>query len=66
MHKNLNFNCNYTAKIDFLDVIEINKLPLVNERAVLSDNPMVKETYRHNIFLQVVLGTVNGVTLKQE
>ena len=44
----------YTAKIDFLDIIECNKLPLVNEKAVMSESHEVKDAYKYNIFLQLV------------
>ena len=54
----------YTAKIDFLDIIECNKLPLVNEKAVMSESHEVKDAYKYNIFLQLVLGTVNGITIR--
>ena len=37
---------------------------LVNEKAVLSTNSFVRDSYKFNIFLQIVLTTVNGVTLK--
>ena len=51
---------NCTARIDYLDVNEVNKMPLVNEKAVMSENAHIRDQYRNNIFLQVVLGTVNG------
>lgn len=37
---------------------------LVNEKAVLSTNSFVRDSYKFNSFLQIVLTTVNGVTLK--
>ena len=40
-------------------------MQLVNEHAILSTNNFVKEAYKFNLFFQVVLTTVNGVTLKQ-
>lgn len=50
--------------MDYLDVIEVNKMKLVNDKAILSTNSFVRESYQMNVFLQVVLTTINGVTLK--
>jgi hypothetical protein len=55
----------YSGGIDFLDIVEINKMKLVNESAVMSSNNFVKEAYKFNLFIQVVLTTINGVTLRQ-
>lgn len=55
----------YSGQIDFMDVIEVNKMNLVNEKAIMSDNNFVKEAYKFNYFLQIVLTAVNGVTLKK-
>lgn len=42
---------NCTARIDFLDVIEVNKMPLVNEKAVVHESAFIRDHYRNNIFL---------------
>ena len=55
----------YGGQIDFMDVIEVNKMNLVNEKAIVSENNFVKEAYKYNYFLQIVLTAVNGVTLKR-
>lgn len=39
-------------------------MKLVNDKAILSTNSFVRESYQMNVFLQVVLTTINGVTLK--
>ena len=49
-----------------MDVIEVNKMNLVNEKAIVSENNFVKEAYKYNYFLQIVLTAVNGVTLKRQ
>ena len=36
---------------------------LVNEKAITSDNAFIREAYKFNLFLQIVLTSVNGVTL---
>ena len=38
---------------------------LVNEKAVTSEDSFIRDKYKFDIFLQVVLTTVNGVTLGQ-
>ena len=48
-----------------MDVIEVNKMNLANEKAIVSDNNFIREAYKYNYFLQVVLTAVNGVTLKK-
>ena len=48
-----------------MDIIEVNKMNLVNEKAIVSDNNFVKDAYKFNYFLQIVLTAVNGVTLKR-
>lgn len=55
----------YEAVIDYLDVIEVNKMNLVNEKAVMSENPFIRDAYKFEIFVQMVLTAVNGVTLKR-
>ena len=55
----------YGSTIDFLDIAEVNKLPLINEKAVISENAFIAEAYKFDWFLQIVLTTVNGVTLRQ-
>jgi hypothetical protein len=54
----------YAGIIDYLDIIEVNKMNLVNEKAIVSENSFIREAYKFNLFLQIVLTTVNGVTLK--
>ena len=54
----------FGAVIDYLDIIEVNKMNLVNEKAILSANSFIRECYKFNLFLQIVLTAVNGVTLK--
>ena len=54
----------YKGVIDYMDIIEVNKMNLVNEKAIVSENAFIREAYRFNLFLQVVLTAVNGVTLK--
>jgi hypothetical protein len=41
----------YETVIDFLDIIEANKMNLVNEKAVVSDNAYIREAYKFEIFL---------------
>ena len=41
----------YSAKIDYLDIIELNKLNLVNENAVTSEFQMMRENYKYNVFI---------------
>jgi hypothetical protein len=41
----------------------VNKMNLVNEKAILSDNAFIREAYKFDLFLQIVLTSVNGVTL---
>lgn len=36
---------------------------LVNEKAATSDNEFIRNNYKYDLFLQLVLSTVNGVTL---
>ena len=55
----------YGGQIDFMDIIEVNKMKLVNEKAIVCENSFVKEAYQFNYFLQIVLTAVNGVTLKR-
>mmetsp|Transcript_1973 Transcript_1973/g.3465 ORF Transcript_1973/g.3465 Transcript_1973/m.3465 type:complete len:227 (-) Transcript_1973:859-1539(-) len=56
----------FEAVIDYLDIIEANKMNLVNENAVVSENTFIREAYKFDIFIQVVLTAVNGVTLKAD
>jgi hypothetical protein len=41
----------YAGIIDYLDIIEVNKMNLVNEKAVVSDNSFIREAYKFNLFL---------------
>ncbi len=40
----------YEAVIDYMDVIEANKMNLVNEQAVISENSYIREAYKFEIF----------------
>jgi hypothetical protein len=40
-------------------------MSLINENACTSDNAFIQENYKYDIFLQVMLTAVNGVTLIQ-
>ena len=55
----------YRGVIDFMDVIEINKMNLVNEKAIVSDNAFIRDAYKFNLFIQIILTAVNGVTFCQ-
>lgn len=44
-------------------MIEVNKMKMANDRAVVSENNFIRKAYQYDLFLQVVLTTVNGVTL---
>lgn len=41
----------YGGQIDFMDVIEVNKMSLANEQAIVSENNFVREAYKYNFFL---------------
>ena len=41
----------FQGTIDYLDIIEINKMQLVNETAILSQNSFIKEAYKYDWFL---------------
>ena len=41
-------------------------MSLVNEKAVVNEDKYVRETYRNDFFLQIVLTAVNGVTLVEK
>lgn len=43
---------------------EVNIMQLVNEKAVGSDIAFVRNNYKMNVFVQVVLTAVNGITLR--
>ena len=49
-----------------MDVIEVNKMNLVNEKAIVSENAFIREAYKFDLFLQIVLTAVNGVTLMKK
>jgi hypothetical protein len=34
-----------------MDIIEVNKMNLVNEKAIVCENNFVKEAYKYNYFL---------------
>lgn len=53
----------YQCHIDFKDVHGFNPLPLINEKAILSENTFVAKEYKFDIFIQCVLTAVNGITL---
>ena len=41
----------YAGVIDYLDIIEVNKMNLVNEKAIVSENSFIREAYKFNLFL---------------
>ena len=41
-------------------------MKLINEKSIMSDNKFIKEEYRFDQFLQIVLTSVNGLTLKKD
>ena len=41
----------YAGIIDYLDIIEVNKMNLVNEKAIVSENSFLREAYKFNLFL---------------
>lgn len=41
----------FGSTIDYLDISEINKLPLINEKAAVSDNAFISEAYKYDMFL---------------
>jgi hypothetical protein len=53
----------YICIIDYLDVAELNMLPLINETACLSEERFIQENYKYDMFLQVMLSSINGITL---
>jgi hypothetical protein len=55
----------YRCIVHFLDIQEINLMPLINETACLSTNKFIKENYKDDIFIQILLGSVNGISLRQ-
>lgn len=61
--KNLN---EYEATIDYLDIVEVNKMFLINEKALDSSYLFQKDAYKYDWFLQIILSSVNGITLKQD
>ena len=48
-----------------MDIIEVNKMNLVNEKAIVSDNAFIRDAYKFNLFIQIILTAVNGVTFCQ-
>ena len=55
----------YECTLDYLDLSEANLMPLINEKAAMSDSQFIQKNYKFDMFLQIVLTTVNGITLKQ-
>lgn len=41
-------------------------MKLINEKAIMSENKFIKDEYRFDQFLQIVLTSVNGLTLKKD
>ena len=41
----------YAGVIDYLDIIEVNKMNLVNEKAIVSDDSFIREAFKFNLFL---------------
>lgn len=56
----------YGSMIDYFDICEFSKLPLVNEKAILSENSFIQEEYKYDLFIQIILTAVNGVTYAQK
>lgn len=52
----------YRGVIDFMDIAEVNKMNLVNEKAIVSENAFIRDAYKYNLFVQIILTSVNGVT----
>ena len=48
-----------------MDIAEVNKMNLVNEKAIVSDNAFICDAYKFNLFIQIILTAVNGVTYCQ-
>lgn len=54
------------ASFDYQDIISIELIKLVNEKAIQSENNYIKKAYKYDYLLQINLSTVNGLTLKIE
>ena len=49
--------------MDYLDLTEANELKFVNELAVTHSNAFIRDTYKFNFYLQIVLSSVNGLSV---
>ena len=49
--------------MDYLDLSEANELKFVNETAITHTNAFIRDTYKFNFYLQIVLSTVNGLSI---
>ena len=49
--------------MDYLDIVEVQKLQLINEKAIVSQNDFIRDAYKFDTFLQLGLSSVNGITL---
>lgn len=56
----------YKCHIQYLDIQESIVMTLVNEEACMSPNTFIQQNYKNDIFLQILLSSVNGITLKQQ
>ena len=41
----------YRGTIDYMDIIEVNKMNLVNEKAIVSENAFIRDAYKFNLFI---------------
>ena len=41
----------FKGVIDFMDILEVNKMNLVNEKAIISDNAFIRDAYKFNLFI---------------
>lgn len=56
----------FTCTMDYLDMVEVQQLQLINEKAIVSQNDFIRDAYKFDTFLQVGLSTINGITLLKE
>ena len=41
----------YGSIIDYFDICEASKLPLANEKAILTENTLIQEEYKFDLFI---------------
>lgn len=44
--------------------MSVEKLKLMNEKAIMNENEFVKQAYKYDYLIQINLSSVNGLTLK--